>query len=99
MSFRGLRAKFIIIIGIALTGMIALVPIALYNIRDQMMMDRQAKIQQMVDIGHGILAHYQKLESDGKLGREQAQAAALAEIKGYATTRSSFSGSTTWRLT
>ncbi|SFN78955.1 methyl-accepting chemotaxis sensory transducer with Cache sensor [Bradyrhizobium sp. Rc3b] len=82
MSFRGLRAKFIIIIGIALTGMIALVPIALYSIRDQMMADRQAKIQQMVDIGHGILTHYQKLESDGKLSREQAQAAALAEIKG-----------------
>jgi methyl-accepting chemotaxis protein len=82
MHFLGLRTKFLVIIGVALTGMIALVPIALYNIRSQMMTDRQAKIQQMVDIGHGILAHYQKLESDGELGREQAQAAALAEIKG-----------------
>lgn len=82
MLFCGLRAKFLVIIGVALTGMIALVPIALYNIRSQMMTDRQTKIQQMVDIGHGILAHYQKLESDGKLGREQAQTAALAEIKG-----------------
>jgi methyl-accepting chemotaxis protein len=34
-----------------------------------------------VDIGYGILTHYQKLESDGKLPREQAQAAAIAEIK------------------
>ncbi|WFU31706.1 cache domain-containing protein [Bradyrhizobium brasilense] len=82
MSFRGLRAKFIIIIAVALTGMIALVPLALYTIRDQMMVDRQAKIQQMVDIGHGILAHYQKLQSEGKLDRAQAQAAAIGEIKG-----------------
>ncbi|WNV11722.1 methyl-accepting chemotaxis protein [Tardiphaga sp. 709] len=82
MSVRGLRVKFLVIIGIALTGMITLVPIALYNIRSQMMTDRQAKIQHMVDIGHGILAHYQKLEGDGSLGREQAQAAALAVIKG-----------------
>jgi methyl-accepting chemotaxis protein len=35
----------------------------------------------MVDIGFGILAHYQKLESDGKLTRAQAQAAAIAEVK------------------
>lgn len=81
MSRRGLRAKFLIVIAAALAGMIALAPIALYNIRSQMMTDRQAKIQQMVDVGHGILAHYHKLEIEGKLGREQAQAAALAEIK------------------
>ncbi|MGL3104206.1 cache domain-containing protein [Bradyrhizobium sp. BR 1432] len=82
MFFRGLRAKFLVVIAVALAGMIALVPIALYNIRSQMMTDRQAKIHQMVDVGHGILAHYYKLETDGKLAREQAQAAALAEIKG-----------------
>ena len=90
MSFRGLRFKFIVIISVALLGMIALVPIALYTIRNQMMTDRQAKIQHMVDIGHGILAHYQKLENDGKLGREQAQAAALAEIKGLRYDRVEF---------
>lgn len=81
MSLRGLRAKFLVVIAVALAGMIALAPVALYTIRSQMMTDRQAKIQQMVDVGHGILAHYQKLEVEGTLGREQAQAAALAEIK------------------
>jgi methyl-accepting chemotaxis protein len=35
----------------------------------------------MVDIGYGILAHYQKLESDGKLSKADAQAAAMGEIK------------------
>jgi methyl-accepting chemotaxis protein len=81
MSLTGLRFKFVVIIAVALTGIIALAPLALYTIRNQMMTDRQAKIQQMVEIGHGILVHFQKLESGGKLSREQAQAAALAEIK------------------
>jgi methyl-accepting chemotaxis protein len=81
MAFTNLRSKFVIIIAVALAGIIGLAPLALYSIRNQMMTDRQAKIQQMVELGHGILAHYQKLESGGKLSREQAQAAALAEIK------------------
>ena len=81
MAFTSLRSKFVVIIAVALAGIIALAPLALYSIRNQMMTDRQAKIQQMVELGHGILAHYQKLESGGKLSREQAQAAALAEIK------------------
>ena len=81
MAFTSLRSKFVVIIAVALAGIIALAPLALYSIRNQMMTDRQAKIQQMVELGHGIVAHFQKLESSGKLSREQAQAAALAEIK------------------
>jgi methyl-accepting chemotaxis protein len=49
--------------------------------RAQMMTDRQAKTQHMVDIGYGILAHYQKLESDGKMSKADAQAAAMNEIR------------------
>jgi methyl-accepting chemotaxis protein len=49
--------------------------------RAQMVADRQAKTRQMVDVGYGVLTHYQKLESEGKLTREQAQAAAMAQIK------------------
>ena len=81
MFFSRISFKLAVMIGLSLAGIIALAPLALYSIRKQMMTDRQAKIQQMVELGHGILAHYQKLESGGKLSREQAQAAALAEIK------------------
>jgi len=73
--------KLVLIVGIGLLGMIALAPIALSTLRAQMVTDRQAKTQHMIDVGYGILAHYQKLESEGKLAREQAQAAAIAEIK------------------
>jgi methyl-accepting chemotaxis protein len=80
--FTRISSKLILIIALSLTGMIALGPIALSTMRGQMMTDRQAKTQQMVDLGYGILTHFQKQEADGKLTREQAQAAALAEIKG-----------------
>ncbi len=81
MIFSRISFKLVLIVAIGLLGMAALVPIALSTMRAQMMADRQAKTQHMVDVGYGILAHYQKLESDGKLSREQAQAAAMAEIK------------------
>ena len=79
--FSRISFKLVLIVAISLVGMVALVPIALSTMRAQMVADRQAKTQQMIDVGYGILAHYQKLESDGKLTREQAQAAAIAEIK------------------
>nr|WP_322596963.1 cache domain-containing protein [Bradyrhizobium sp. SEMIA] len=81
MIFSRISFKLVLIVGISLLGMIALAPIALSTLRSQMIADRQAKTQHMVDVGYGILAHYQKLESDGKLSREQAQAGAMAEIK------------------
>jgi len=79
--FSRISFKLILIVTIGLLGMIALAPIALSTMRAQMVADRQAKIKQMVDVGYGILAHYQKLESEGKLTQEQAQAAAMAQIK------------------
>ena len=82
MFFSRISFKLALIIAISLVGMLAMGPIALYTMRAQMMTDRQAKTQQMVDIGYGILAHYQKLESDGKLSKADAQAAAMGEIKG-----------------
>jgi methyl-accepting chemotaxis protein len=81
MFFSRISFKLALIIAISLVGMLAMGPIALYTMRAQMMTDRQTKTQQMVDIGYGILAHYQKLESDGKLSKADAQAAAIGEIK------------------
>ncbi len=81
MIFSRISFKLVMIVGISLLGMIALAPIALSTLRGQMVADRQAKVLQMVDVVYGILTHQQKLESEGKLTREQAQAAAMAEIK------------------
>ena len=82
MFFSRISFKLALIIGLSLLGMIVMAPIALSTMRAQMLSDREAKTRQMIDVGYGILANYQRLESEGRLTREQAQAAAIAEIKG-----------------
>jgi methyl-accepting chemotaxis protein len=79
--FSRISFKLVLIIAISLGGMMIVTPIALSTMRAQMLADRQAKTRQMIDVGYGILAHYQKLESEGKLARDAAQAAAIGEIK------------------
>jgi len=54
--FSRISFKLALIIGLSLVGMLVMGPIALYNMRAQMMADRQAKTQHMVDVGYGILA-------------------------------------------
>jgi methyl-accepting chemotaxis protein len=81
MLFSRISFKFALIMVLALVGMIAMAPIALFAMRSQMLADRKAKTQQMIDVGYSILANYHRLESAGQLTREQAQAAAIAEIK------------------
>jgi methyl-accepting chemotaxis protein len=81
MFFSRISFKLVLIIAISLSGMVVMAPIALSTMRSQMLSERQAKTRQMIDIGYGILAHYHRLESDGKLAHEAAQAAAMSEIK------------------
>jgi methyl-accepting chemotaxis protein len=81
MSFSRISFKFALIMGLALIAVAVMAPIALFTVRSQMMADRQAKTEQMIDIGHGILANYHLLETAGQLTREMAQAGAIAEIK------------------
>jgi methyl-accepting chemotaxis protein len=81
MIFSRVGFKLVLIVAIGLVGTILLAPLALSTLRSQMVADREAKTRHMVDVGYGILVHYQKLESEGKLTREQAQAAAQSEIK------------------
>jgi methyl-accepting chemotaxis protein len=73
--------KLALIMGLALIGMLVMGSMGLFTLRSQMMADREAKTQQMIDVGYGILANYHRLETTGLLTREQAQAAAIAEIK------------------
>ena len=82
MFFSRISFKLAVMIGLSLAGMVVMAPIALTTMRAQMMTDRQAKTQQMIDIGYGILNHYQKLEAAGTLKRDDAQKAAIQELKG-----------------
>ena len=96
MFFSRISFKLVLIIGISLLGMIALAPIALSTLRAQMIADRQAKTQHMVDVGYGILAHYQKLESRGEAAARAGAGRRDRRSRACVMTRSSISGSTTW---
>lgn len=79
--FSRIGFKFALIMSLALIAMAVMAPTALFTVRSQMMADREARTQQMIDVGYGILASYHRLETTGQLTREQAQAGAIAEIK------------------
>ena len=82
LAFSRISFKLVLIVGLASLGTIAMAPIALDTMRTRMIEDRQAKIQHLVEVAYGILAHYQDLEKSGKTTREQAQADATQEING-----------------
>jgi methyl-accepting chemotaxis protein len=71
-----------------LMGAVACVPLVvggavlLRSKRTQMMDDRQASTRRLVETASGVLAHFQGLEAKGTLPRAEAQAAALAVLKG-----------------
>ena len=51
------------------------------TLREALQHEKEDTIRQMVEGAHGVLAHYQNLEQNGRLSREAAQAAAIATIK------------------
>jgi methyl-accepting chemotaxis protein len=81
MFFSRIRLRLVVMVAISLAGMAILAPIALFTMRAQMTADRQAKTQQMVDVGFGILSYFHKLEAEGKLKPDEAQRAAIQELR------------------
>ena len=52
MFFSRISFKFALIMGLALIGMVVMVPTALFTMRSQMMADRESKTQQMIDVDY-----------------------------------------------
>lgn len=65
----------------ALVGLGLLLLLSLFRFEAVWQNDVQDRARNMVEIAHGTLAHYQKLESDGQLSRADAQAAAREAMK------------------
>ena len=51
-------------------------------LKQNLLSDRQDKVQHLVDVAHGVLQHYAGLASAGKLSEEQAKQNALLAIQG-----------------
>jgi methyl-accepting chemotaxis protein len=76
----GMRLRLIVLIAFAL--FVAVVWEAVGSLGDVTLDERKSGVRNAVEAAHGVLQHYQKRELAGELSRQDAQAAALAAIKG-----------------
>ena len=66
---------------VVLLGLIALSGYTLLQIRSDAMDAHSVRIKHIVEVSQGIVANFQKLESDKKLTREEAQAQAKEALR------------------
>ncbi|MGE5475986.1 MAG: methyl-accepting chemotaxis protein [Bacteroidales bacterium] len=69
-----------LIVVTAVLGTLAVMAFSVFQMRSDLLVDREIKTRHIVDLGQTLLAHYQQREKDGTLTREEAQAQALAAI-------------------
>jgi methyl-accepting chemotaxis protein len=65
----------------ALLGLLLLAGVALNAINTTLIEDREAKVMAVIDLAEGLVNHYQKLESQGELSLEEAQAQAMDALR------------------
>ena len=70
-----------LLVGLTLLGLLVLCFFALAQLRDGMMEDRREKTKNLVEIGMGVLEHYQKLVQEGKLSDDEAKRAAKESLR------------------
>ncbi|MBY0431518.1 MAG: methyl-accepting chemotaxis protein, partial [Rhodospirillales bacterium] len=73
--------KVRLIVATAVLGLVVMVAGTLYVLKDDLIADRQVKTRHLVESAHSLIGHYQDLESQGKLGREEAQKQALDAVR------------------
>ncbi|MBE9610322.1 methyl-accepting chemotaxis protein [Chitinilyticum piscinae] len=75
------RTRLWLLGGVALLGMLSLTLLALSVQRQSMLKDRMGKVRSQVETAAGVIGHFQQLEQEGRLDREQAQLAAIAALR------------------
>ncbi|QKO22710.1 cache domain-containing protein [Rhodoferax sp. BAB1] len=70
-----------LLIASAIAGIGILVAIFIVSERTMLMQERQNAVRNTVEIAHGLIVHFHKQASDGKLSEEAAKELALASIK------------------
>ena len=72
-SGMSLRGKLTAMTIGTILALIALFSVLLISSKSQMMEDRQAKVRNLVEVAHAIVAHYEKESSAGKMSVEDAK--------------------------
>ena len=76
------RTRLQILSVLMLAGLVCLCVIALLQLTNSLLEDRKLKIKDLVDVGIGVLAHYHQQFQAGKMSENEAQAAAVATLRG-----------------
>jgi methyl-accepting chemotaxis protein len=76
-----LKVKFILLLVIVLIGYVSLSLVNVFNLKERMLLEKKIKLKHVTEVAYGILEHYHKLQTEGKLSEQEAKAAALALIK------------------
>ena len=76
-----LRGKLLAMTAITVIALAALFSALLINGKSQMLEDRQAKVRNLVEATHGILAYYEKSARDGQMSVEDAKKFSAAAIR------------------
>lgn len=80
-SGMSLRGKLTAMTIGTILALIALFSVLLISSKSQMMEDRQAKVRNLVEVAHAMVAHYEKEASAGKMSVEDAKQAAMNAVK------------------
>ncbi len=76
------RTRLQILSMLMLAGLVCLCVIALLQLTNSLLEDRKLKTKNLVDVGIGVLAHYHQQFQAGKMSENEAQAAAVAALRG-----------------
>ena len=66
---------------LALAGFLVIAAVALDALQQRLTEGREQRVVAVIDVGMTLVKHYQQLEKNGALSREQAQQAALSAIR------------------
>jgi methyl-accepting chemotaxis protein len=73
--------KLLIIVFVTIVGIFGAEVSNLVGLRDDLLLDRQAKTRSLVDAAYSLIAYYEGLAKAGRMSKEEAQAAALLAVR------------------
>lgn len=81
-SLATIGGRLLTIPSAALLGLLLLAVVALNAISTTLTEEREARVMAVIDLAEGLVNHYQELENQGQLSREQAQQQAQEALRG-----------------
>jgi len=76
-----MKYKLGLMVGIALVGILILVPMFLTSLKESLLQEKSLKTRHVVETAYGVLEHFAREAKEGKLSEQEAKTAAVAAVK------------------